>query len=416
MPSHGGMSDAPELGTWTDPAVQSCPFAFLSRLHAEAPVYRDPVSGLWLITRYEDVIAALKDWETFSSALDMRRTLIPEHAMAIFEREGWVAPDVIIQKDGAVHARYRGLIDTVFSPAKVKAKEPLIEAHVARAVAALPDAGPIDFMQAFAVPVPLAVLAEQLGVAQEDAPRIKEWADAQIRLLGLMADEDAIIAAIRKIVESQHYFVARFEEKRANPGTDILSDLVALRFEDEDRPLTTEELLAISAQFMVAGHETTTSTLAKGVQILAERPELQARLRGEETAIRRFVDEAMRHEGVVQARFRAVTRDVEVAGTTIPKGSVAMLMLTGGNRDPARYPDPEAFDIDRPQARHHLTFGAGPHRCIGERLALAELRIAFRALLDAFEDIRLVGAPPQHHPHMFLHILDGLTIDYGRRG
>lgn len=230
-----------------------------------------------------------------------------------------------------------------------------------------------------------------------------------------MFDEEEAVACVRQIIESQHYFAAAFEEKRRNPGEDILTHLVQLRFEDEDRALTTDELLAISAQFMVAGHETTTSTLAKGMQMLATTPGLADRLRGDGRAIRRFVDEVMRYEGVVHGRFRQVTRDVEIGGVTIPKGEIAMLLFAGGNHDPAQFPEPGRFDPARENAGRHLTFGMGPHRCIGERLALAELRTAFALLLEAITDIRLSGAPPRHAPHMFLHYLENLDIDYRKR-
>lgn len=406
-----------------DPAVQRCPFGFYARLHAESPVYQDPQSGFWMITRYDLLKQAAADVATFSSHFDMRKPdpAAPHTPEETYMKEhGWLVQDFLSQADPPVHTRYRALVNRIFTPLRVKAMRPYVEALIDELIARFIDKGGCDFAREFAVPFPMTVIADQLGVPRADSGKFKFWSDTMISTLGLMLTPDEKLEAAKHIVEFHHYLAARFEEARRDRPDTIIGDLVATELDDPDsgpRPLSTMELLSISQQLLVAGNETTSSSLTKGMKLLCESPALADELRAEPSLIPNFVDEMLRFDSPVQNIFRQTTRAVEVGGVTIPERAIVLLTYGAANRDEAKFPHADRLDVRRQNAKMHVAFGSGIHHCVGAPLARANMVLAFEKLLAAIDDIRVDAAAPvpQYVPNIIVRGLDGLSITFKKR-
>jgi len=402
--------------TMADPAVQRCPYPFYTALHASDPVHYDRHTDLWMITRYEDLAEAARLHEVFSSEIDMRRdvsTVDPTEADELLRREGWFAPDVLSQVDPPRHTSFRKLVERLFTGPGVKRMHAYLDAHVLELIAPFAERGRVDFLNEFAIPLPIDVIADQLGLPRQDASRLKRWTDAFIESLDAMISAPRRLECTRAIIEFQKYFVAQREAKTLDPRPDLLSGLAAAR-KDDGALLTTEEYLALCAQLLVAGNETTRNHLLAGMLMLANDPVLQQRLRAQPELIGRFVEESIRLESPVQGLFRRCTRDYVLGGVRIPEGARVVLMYGAANRDPAAFPEPDRLDLERANAHRHMSFGHGIHSCIGRVLATAELNIAFRRLLERLGSIRLAGdAPaPCHRPHFSLRGLDSLVLEF----
>lgn len=398
-----------------DPALQAHPYPFYARLHAEAPVWREPATGFWIVARYADMQAIIKDTATFSNDLlfvDRRPGGVPAAVQAEFAK-GYARPQVLQRSDPPVHTRYRKLVDRAFTASRVKELTPWIEAVSAELIDAMAGKDEVDFVRDYAVPLPCIVIAAQLGMPREDIAHLKRWSDALLDPVGMMITPERELECAREVVEFQHYFAAKVAERRAAPRDDILSALVG-RMDDADAPLSTEEILNLMEQLLTGGNETTTSTIAAALLLLIEHPEQQTWLRANLSAetIRNFVEEVLRVETPVQGLFRQTTRDAEVSGVTIPAGAIVMLRHGAVNRDPAKFDAPDRFDIRRRNAGAQLAFGAGAHFCPGAMLARQELATAFTQLLTRFSAFELVPAKNDfaYHPSFFLRGLKRLWV------
>lgn len=396
-----------------DPEVIRCPYPFYAQLHAEAPVHRDAVTGFWVISRYADMQAIIKDTATFSNVvrlIDNRPQAAPPEAAAILAT-GYARPSCLNFSDPPDHARYRKLVDRAFTAGRVRELTPYIDDVVRGLIddmvaAGCDEPGGMDYVRSFAVPLPCIVIADQLGVDRADIPQLKIWSDAILDPIGLLCAREREIECARGVVEFQHYFAARIAERRAAPRDDILSTLAS----DESLPI--EDILNLLEQLLTGGNDTTTSTLSGAMLLLLENPERAAALRADPSGIRNFVEEALRMETPVQGLFRQTLRDAEVSGVTIPKGSVVMLRHGAVNRDPAKFPEPDRFDPERSNAGAHLAFGAGIHFCPGAMLARQELASAFTQLLARFDRFELVPGANDfaYKPSFFLRGLTRLQV------
>ena len=401
---------SPDSFTIADPAVQECPYDYYRALHESEPVHYDPNTDLWMIASYELAVEALNNWKVFSSAIDMRRDVggpDTSESDALFEKEGYVVHDVLSQVDPPRHTIFRKLVDRTFTGPVVRRMEDYLERHTERLIDGFIDRGRCDFFNEFAVPLPLGVIADQLGVPQQDMLRLKTWSDAFIETLGIMLSPERKLECTRLIIEYQHYFVKRIEEKKARPEDDILSGLVAARHEDGSE-LSAEELLALVQQLLVAGNETTRNHLAKSVLLLIENPDQQEILREDLSLVSNFVEESLRLESPVQGLFRVTAEDTKLGGYDIPKGAKIYLAYGAANRDDGKFPQADRLDVRRKNAIRHLAFSHGIHRCIGQMLARKELEIAIRAILTRMTGIALDDAWP-HPAHAPSFILRGLT-------
>ncbi|NDE01591.1 MAG: cytochrome P450 [Gammaproteobacteria bacterium] len=414
------MSSAcPATLSLADPAVQQCPYPMYATLHRDTPVYFDATMNLYLITRYEDVVAASLDWETFSSQIDMRRDVAVADVSPsdeLYQREGWVVADVLSQVDPPRHTIFRRIVERLFTGPAVKRLHAYLDAHVCELIDGFAGRGEADFLAEFALPLPIDVIADQLGLPRAAAANIKRWTDAYIESFDPTISAEHKLECARRIIEFQKYFIGKRAEKISAPAADLLSMLAVAERPDGAR-LSDEEYLALCAQLMVAGNETTRNHLMAAMLMLIDDPALQQQLRGNAAMIARFIDESLRLESPAQGLYRRCTREVTISGTTIPAGAIVLLMFAAGNRDERQFPNPAALDLERPNAQRHLAFGHGIHSCIGRTLATAELTIAFTRLLEKLDNIRLRSGTvrPRYKPHFNMRALESLPIEFTAR-
>lgn len=289
--------------------------------------------------------------------------------------------------DPPLHTRHRRLVNLAFSPRRMALLEPRLRELAEELVHAFVDLGSTDLFPDFAVPFPLYVIGEILGVERAMAPTIRRWADT-LMVSGRSLDDNErrqVAAAMR---EFQHYFIAEIESRRAKPRNDLLSDIVNAKLADGEQ-LNTAELLPIIEQFCTAGHATTTHFIATGMVVLAQRPDLADTLRHQPDRIPNFLEEVLRHSAPALGTPRWTTCPIMLNGTTIPEGQLVYLMWGSGNWDSTAFSNPDTFDPDRPNSKKHLAFGHGPHFCVGAGLARLEARIALETLLTHLHHITL---------------------------
>ncbi len=281
------------------PEVLKSPWMMNRRLREEAPVFQDPNSGIFFISRYEDVVKMAMDHETFSS-----RMLTPSRALTATEdkeiqevvESGYPNVPTMLTEDPPAQRRYRKFVDGAFSPKALKALEPYIESLSNELIDNFIDDGKCEFLSDFGVPLPLRVIVSQLGAPEEDLPLFRKWTDAFIGNLSQQLDRDGLLQAAKDMVEFQHYFVERMEERRAEPQDDILSKVVNASF-DGEKPLDNAECLSMLSQILVAGNETTSATLTEGIWLLIQNPDQYELIKNDpsEDMISRFVEESLRY-------------------------------------------------------------------------------------------------------------------------
>ncbi len=392
-----------------DPAVQQCPFQAYDRLRDEAPVYRDPLTGNYVLTRYEDIRRAVINTRALSNRTGLgatRDTDARAATDAIYDARGWRPMDTLVSNDPPSHRFYRSLVDKAFTPAKIDELEPRIAEIVNGLIDQFIDKPEVEFLREFAIKLPMIVIAEQLGVAKEDMDRFKIWSDVSVESQDPTMTYDREIEVVNLITEMQQYMAAAIDRLRKNPDGMLLSRLIEA--DTDGRRLDLRELMSILQQLLVAGNETTTTTLAGGMKLLIDNPELAGQLRAEPALMRNFVEESLRVMTPIQTMFRRATEDVEIRGVRIPEGSIIEVRFGAANRDPAVFAEPACPDLHRANANTHLAFGTGAHLCIGNQLARGELRIAFKALIDRMDNFR-PSRGAESYAYTPLYIAYGLT-------
>ncbi len=420
-----------------DPATNDCPYPAYQQLRAEAPVWKDPVTGMFFLSRYEDIRMVLLDTKRFSNAVgsgagDTGKAVMPDdpekaralmEAMAVeeeltklYQEKGWLPVSSLDGLDEPRHMQLRRMMDWAFRPARVREMDPYVESLAYRLVDEWVGDGRCEFVSQFAIPLPLYVIGRQMGMPEEDMPMIKKWTDAWIQRMGLMLTREQRIWSAEQEIEAQHYFQKWFERLREEPRDNLLSDLVNKEVPEWERPLTDQELhTEMMADLFVGGSETTTNALSGGVMLLVRNPDVWQKVRSDpDKYLEPLVEEILRLESPVQGLLRQTTEDIELHGMKIPAGSIIKLGYGSGNRDERRFECPEGFDLDRDQPRTHLAFGVGTHHCLGAPLARRELYYGFKALIDRLEEIRFVeGANDfSFHPNYFLRSLKELHIEF----
>ncbi len=397
--------------------VLECPFEFYKLAREEAPVYLLPGTNIYLVTRHADIRAMLKDTATFSSNFAHLLTGPdePEEVKALYE--GLIEPaDTLLTLDPPRHRVYRSLVNKVFSAKRVETMHHYIEEIADDLIDNFIDDGECEFIAAFASPLPLLVIADQLGIDRELLPRFKLWSDSLAARLGGMADVEEQKVIARAVMEYQDYILGVAGARRTAPRDDMISDLVNIEI-DDGRKLTDAEVLSIVQQFLVAGNETTTSSLAGGLASLILDPQQMQVLRGDPGKLANTVEEVLRTETPSAGLWRVVTRDVEFNGTHIPAGAMVMLRYSAANRDERVFDEPERFDVCRRNADDHIAFGQGTHFCPGAMLARKEMIVAFDKLLARLDNIQLAPGKNdlKHWPNMVLRGLKELHITFERR-
>lgn len=399
------------------PEVIESPFEFYRVLREQAPVYLLPGTNIYMLSRLDDIRQAAKDTDTFSS--DFRYLLQgpePSPAAAKIYEDGYEQVDTLLTMDPPRHKVFRSLINKVFSARRVEKMHAYIEQIVDELIDAMLTRRECEFVRDFATPLPVYVIADQLGVPREDLRKIKAWSDAFASRLGGMVTPEEEIENARLIVEYQQYMVRIIEDRRANPRDDMISDLANTTIED-GRLMTLEELLSMIQQLLVAGNETTTSAITGGMLSLIQLSDQLQRLLDDPGMIDNAVEEILRLETPSAGLWRVVTRDTEIRGVPIPKDSLLMLRYAAGNRDEAVFDQPEQMDVCRANADDHLAFGQGTHFCPGAMLARKEMQVAFSKLLQRLTNLRLAEGKNDltHWPNVVLRGLKALHITYEPR-
>jgi cytochrome P450 len=393
------------------PEVLECPYPYYQRVREEAPVHQTPL-GFWAVSRYEDVLSVVRNPEVFSSLAQSNSfvTTPPPEVIEI-AKQGYPRVNTLLSNDPPSHTQFRNLVNKAFLPKRVAQLEDSIRKIANDLIDAFINDGKVDLVEQFAVGVPLTVIADALGVDRADMPKFKKWSDDSVAPLSGMLTPERQIECAHSRIEFQKYMVDRVHEREANLRDDLLSDLVSARFDSGERAgegMTMAEMLDVIAQLLVAGNETTTKLIAAATLMLIENPEQMAKVRADHSLIPNLVEEALRMEAPVQMLPRFTKEDVEVGGVAIPKGSVVMAMYGCANRDGAKYPNPDMFDIERDNARTQMAFGQGPHFCVGAALARSEARIAFELLLSRLNNIALASVDTPTHRELSM-TLRGLT-------
>ena len=393
------------------PEVLECPYPYYQRVREEAPVHQTPL-GFWAVSRYEDVLSVVRNPEVFSSLAQSNSfvTTPPPEVIEI-AKQGYPRVNTLLSNDPPSHTQFRNLVNKAFLPKRVAQLEDSIRKIANDLIDAFINDGKVDLVEQFAVGVPLTVIADALGVDRADMPKFKKWSDDSVAPLSGMLTPERQIECAHSRIEFQKYMVDRVHEREANLRDDLLSDLVSARFDSGERAgegMTMAEMLDVIAQLLVAGNETTTKLIAAATLMLIENPEQMAKVRADHSLIPNLVEEALRMEAPVQMLPRFTKEDVEVGGVAIPKCSVVMAMYGCANRDGAKYPNPDMFDIERDNARTQMAFGQGPHFCVGAALARSEARIAFELLLSRLNNIALASVDTPTHRELSM-TLRGLT-------
>ncbi len=385
----------PEINL-TEASHIECPYKMYASLHQSGGIGVDPNIGT-IVAGYDTLAALAKNTAVYSSAITeddrgprhmgINSEPVQDDVEEILSNAHPIV-NALFTADPPEHTRHRKLISKALSPRSVRALEPQIRQITTDLIDAFIDRGSVDLIPEFAVPLPVTVIADILGVDRADIWTFKHWGDLMISgNIDLLSHERRREVA-HAVVELHEYFVPRIEERRRQPTDDLLSIMVNTEVDGEP-PLTTEELLPIIDQILLAGHETTTNLIGNAMLVLLGDNALMTRLRNNPADIPAMVEEALRWDPPIQCTYRRATRDDDLEGVSVKQGSMVIPMWAGANWDPEVFPNPERFDIDRPNTKPHMGFGFGPHFCAGAELARIEARVAFEELLGRLGDITL---------------------------
>lgn len=368
-----------------DPEVYAGdPFPLYARLRREAPVYRDKRNDVWVLSRYEEVVHVSKTPKVFSSRFGVTRE---------------DTPISLITMDDPRHTQLRRLISRGFTPRMVSTLEGRIEEITTACIDAIAGRGECDFVRDLAMPLPLLVIAELIGIRPEDRERFGEWSDTMI-LAASQQDRPEIVArATEAYTAYTEYLQELIAERRAAPRDDLLSVLVQAQDEGtlahDEENISADELLQFLTILLVAGNETTRNAISGGMVAFSEFPDEWARLRAEPALLDRAVDEICRWVTPVVGFRRTALADTEIRGVPIRAGDRVVMLYQSANRDEDVFPEADRFRVDR-WPNDHLAFGIGTHYCLGANLARLEIRVMYRELLRRLPDIRVApGEGPE---------------------
>ncbi len=367
------MSDQPLTYSPFDAEVIADPYPVYRELRANSPAHWSREANSWVLSRYDDVSAALADPATYSSAsgifptppgVDMTELFLP----------------MLIMSDPPRHTQLRQIVSRAFTPRRIAALEPHIETLVKDLLDQTPEAGNWEFVSGFAGPLPAIVIADMLGVPRDDRDQFRAWSTTLIQSNPVRGEFGAGLDAAAALYE---YFTAFLAERRAHPQDDLMTALVQAEVDGEY--LSEEELLGFCLLLLVAGHETTTNLLSNSAVVLAQHPDVRQQLADDPELVPAAVEELLRFDSPVQGLARTLTAPVELHGDSMQTGDTVLLLFGSANRDDHAFPHADRFDVNRHPERQ-VAFGRGIHFCLGASLARLEARIALQTLLTRRPD------------------------------
>lgn len=376
------------LGT---PTFTDDPYPVYRRLREEDPVHWSDTWSVWVMTRYDDIQAVLRDPETFSNRGRFASLMgqLPAHIQLQAASVTRHNSSGMLQEDPPNHRRLRTLVRDAFTPRVIDGMRPRVREIIDGFLDEIDPTEPFDLIERLAFRLPITVISELMGLPRADSERFALWADdvASFQATG-HADADNARRAARAIEAVEDYFREVCDARRRTPADDLISRLVMAR-EEGDR-LTQEELLNMCVNLLFAGHQTTEHLIANGLHALLRHPDQLRLLYEQPDLLPSAVEECLRYESPIQRAWRRVDVDTTVRGRTLRAGDLVFAMLGSANRDPDVFDDPDRFDITRSPNRH-LAFGYGIHFCIGAPLARLEAPLALGALLERWPGLRLAG-------------------------
>src|SRR4029450_2209698 len=382
------------------PEFHANPYPFYHRLRAADPVHRTGM-GLWVLTRYDDVVTVLRDPRFGREGFDqILANVYGEGARSMLFRD---PPD---------HTRLRGLVSQAFTPRMIERMRSHIQEIVDRLLDRVQNANAMDVILDLAYPLPVTVICEMLGVPTDAHSGIRQWSADLARsvdAIGMPTDEDIVKRGRAAQQALLDYFRDLIRERRQAPRDDLLSLLIAAQ--EQGDKLTEGELLITCNLLFVAGHETTVNLIGNGLLALLNHPAALAKLRAGPTLPAGAGEELLRYDSPVQRTGRITDTDVEFDGRKIPKGSFVVTAIGAANRDPAHFPDPDRLDITRRDNRH-IAFGFGIHFCLGAHIGRVEGQLALGALLERMPHLRLADAELQWRESSTLRGLKALPVEF----
>ncbi len=365
-----------------DPAVRANPYPYFKRLREYDPVNETPL-GVFRLTRYDDVVRMLREVPSgvrFANGTTFGGVQLPGGPS-----------EFVLQRDPPDHTRLRRLMNQAFRPRAVERLRARVEALVAQLLDRVADRGEMDVIADLALPVPSTVICEMMGVPLADRERFTDWTAAATHLLAAaMAAPEVVERGLAGAMSLAQYFAELIEERRKHLGDDILSDLI--RAEEAGDRLSSSELISQSIGLLIAGFETTIGLIGNGVLALLRHPAELAKLQADPGLIGSAVEECLRYDGPIALTIRITHEEARFRDRVIPADRPVMCMLSAANRDPARFPDPDRFDIARAD-NEHLAFGGGVHFCLGAHLARLEAQAAIGGLVQRFGRLELQAEP-----------------------
>ncbi|MEN8183553.1 MAG: cytochrome P450 [Myxococcota bacterium] len=390
------------------PGFYENPYPQYERLLERDPVHRITFGQAWIVSRFDDVEALLRDPRL--SADDRKSRRFDAMRKRLQKAGVWDEEQTptLLRSDPPDHTRMRRLVSKAFTPRAVAALEPRIVKLVGELLDTVSPAGEMDLIRDLAYPLPVQVIAEMLGVPNQDLERFKHWSDEIVRTLGV-SNLDDFRRSRKAGKELRAYLEGIAEERRREPREDLISGL--LRAEEKGDTLSIAEVYATCSLLLIAGNETTTNLIGNAVLALLRHPDQLALLRDDPGLVENAVEEVLRFDPPVQLTARLVAEEFEFRGRRFEKGQEIVLLLAAANRDPSANPEPGRFDVTRSEVRH-LSFGHGLHFCLGANLARLEARIAISALIRRLPRLRLAVLQPRWRDNTILHGLQSLPVSF----
>lgn len=384
------------------------PYSFYAEARREEPVFYSPAFHMWVVTRYADARAVLGNPTLFSSrkTIDPIVSIAPE-AYGVLAAGPALVP-VLVNSDPPEHGRFRRVLNRAFSPTRMRLLAPQIREIANAHVDAIEPLGRADLMQALAFPIPVHVIARLLDVGDEHADQLGRWGRSLIALISSAMDAEQQVAAATDVVNLQRFMAGLVQRKRAEPGDDIASQMLAA-----EEAFTEEELVFQLAGLLIAGHETTTYMIGHAIHLLLREPQHWQAVVADRSLIPSAIEETLRADTSVPAFIRTATDNTQVAGRNIAKGEDVLVMFASANHDEDHFPDPGSFDLHRTSKVGHMGFGHGIHSCVGAGLARLEGRVILETLATRLPNLRLVpGQPLRHLPQLIFRGFERLDVEW----
>jgi cytochrome P450 len=392
--SDPNATDFESVDYFFDESLVGDPYPYFEHLRSKCPVQHEPHHGVVAVTGYDEAVAVLNDSTSFSACNAATGPfppfpvpLVGDDVSALIEqcRDQLPLGRALPTQDPPRHTELRALLMRLLTPRRMKENEESIWRLADRQLDEVLASNECEFITSFAQPYTTLVIADLLGVPESDHPAILAMPS------GLPGAIGGTGTAGLPLVYLRDTFTSYIEDRRLHPREDVLTKLATTTYPDGSTPAV-EDVASLAAFLFIAGQETTARLIATTLQFIGEQPELQQLLRDERDRIPNFIEETLRVESPIKSHFRMARVATSVSGVDIPAGTTVMLLDGAANRDPRHFENPQEFDVDRPNARHHLAFGQGIHTCVGAPLARAEARIALERVLDRMGDIKISEA------------------------